>query len=139
MINDKLRQLIELLTQKTNNKEAVWNKASGDKQFKLILSNNIAVTVSYSNATLNEPEYYGIAIFNSNGDVIQRYYTDDDTSAQDFGLIERFHQAANDAYFKVDETFDSLLESVSRKGTIGTIAKDEGDTKTILSDDDLPF
>jgi len=133
MINDKLRQLIELLTKKTKNKEALWNKASGDNQFKLLLPEGIVVTVGVYPGDYNNPESYNVSVYNSNGNVIQRYNTDNDTSEVDFELMKEFHQSASDAYYKVDETFDALLKSVNSQGVIGTLDKEKPEV------DDLPF
>jgi hypothetical protein len=134
MINEKLRKLITLLTVKTQKKEAVWNKASGNDQFTLLLPDNIAVTISQHEGDYNNPVSYNVAIYNSNGDVIQRYITDENTPEDDVQLLNSFHQSASDVYYKVDETFDSLIRSVQSVGTIGTKEIEKTDIA-----DDLPF
>lgn len=135
MINDKLNKLLNLLTDKTKKKEAIWNKASGNNQFKLKLPENIAVTISYYEGDYNNPESYTIVIYNSNGDAIQRYSTDEHTSPEDFELISSFHQVASDSYYKVDETFDSLIRSIESTDTIGMIENPKNEDIA----DDLPF
>lgn len=138
MINDKLKKILSALTIKTKSKEALWNKASGENQFRLVLTEGIAVTVSFVEGDQFNHEYYIVSLFNSGGDVIQRYYTNVITDAEDHELVQSFFQAASDAYYRVDETFDALLKSVNTVGTIGTLV--EEDSKAIEEEDDnLPF
>lgn len=139
MINEKLKALIKMLTVKTQKKQAIWNKASGNNQFKLLLPNNIAVTVEFDEGDYNNAETYMVSIYNDNGDVIQRYSTDDKTPKEDLSLVQEFHQSASDVYYKVDETFDALLNSVKGQDVIGEIEKTQPGTAPPPSDDDLPF
>lgn len=124
MINDKLRKLIEVLTYKTKKREAIWNKTSADKQFKLLLSDGIAVTVTLIAAGFNYNEFYNISIYNKSGEVIQSYHTDENTSTTDFELVKMFYEAARDEYFQVDKTIDALLKSVNSQGVIGEMDDD---------------
>jgi hypothetical protein len=135
MINDKLKPILSELTKKTIRKEAIWNKASGENQFILILSEGITLAVSYVEADQFNEDYYTVSVFNRNGDLIQRYYTDHNTPDDDRELIQTFFRAASDAYYRVDETFDALLKSVTSEGTIGKIVE-KGPSS---DDDDLPF
>ena len=75
MIPEKLKQLIQLLTEKTQNKKAVWNKVSGNSQFRLSISDGISITINEWTEQYNDNSYE-VIIFNSNGDAIQRYMSD---------------------------------------------------------------
>lgn len=139
MIPEKLKKLIVLLTAKTLDKKAIWNKGSYDNQFKLSLPNGIAVAVhqwddNYQNS------FWEVIVFNDQGNPIERYETssDSETSRDDFALLKSFHKAANDQYYKVEETMDTLLNSIETQDIIGT--KDELiNFAPPPDDDDLPF
>lgn len=135
MIPEKLKKLIELLTVKTQEKKAIWNKGSAVNQFKLSLSEGMAITVNFWPEEYNESESYGITIFNINGDPIEGYNTDGDTASDTYTLLKQFHKAVSDQYFKVDETMDALLASIISHETIGILDKpiQQGE------EDDLPF
>jgi hypothetical protein len=52
-------------------------------------------------------------------------------------LLKIFHKAASDQYYKVEETMDELLNSITSKDVIGTA--DNENTSSAPDDDDLPF
>ena len=131
MIPLKIVELIQLLVEKTKNKETIWNKGSMDNQFKISVSDGISMTIaSYQN---NWQDHYEFVIFNGDGNPIQRFFTDNETAVSDFDLLKSFHQAASDSYYKVEETMDALLNSIKSDKIIG---KKEGNFD---EDDDLPF
>lgn len=135
MITEKLQQLIKLLTEKTNEKKAIWNKASGDSQFKLSLPNGISLTIGQW--TDNWREVYEVVIFNSDGAPIQKYVTDSDTTSEDLSLMKDFHSSASSQYYRVDETMDALFNSVTSQEVIGNIESPKEPIEG--GDDDLPF
>ena len=136
MIPDKLKQLIQLLTEKTKTKKAIWNKSSGNKQFKLSLDNGIAITVEAWEDNFENADY-NVKVFNKNGDVIENYTSSGDASSEEFVILRNFHKAANDSYYRVEETMDALLTSVSSQDVIGT--EDSQKKSSAPDDDDLPF
>lgn len=137
MIPEKLKQLIQLLTEKTKEKKAIWNKVSGNNQFKLSISDGVSITVNEWSEQYND-DSYEVVIFNSNGDAIQRYVSDNNhTPPEDNELLQAFHKAASDQYFKVDETMDALLTSITGQEVIGKL--DTPPTQAPNEDDDLPF
>jgi len=136
MISERLKKLIELLKEKTLSKKTIWNKTSGHGQFKLSISDGSAVTVTEWSDNYNTG--YEVVIFNSNGDAIERFSTEtEDTSKEEQYLIQSFHKAASDSYYKVEETMDALLNSIINQDIIGNaespIPPPPGE------DDDLPF
>lgn len=138
MIPEKLKQLIQLLTEKTRAKQAIWNKVSGNSQFKLSIAEGISITINEWSEQYNE-DYYEVVIFNSNGDPIQRYTTSGETPIEDFHLLQNFHKAASDQYFKVDETMDALLTSITSQDVIGQPDPESATSAVPGDDDDLPF
>lgn len=136
MIPEKLKKLIELLTVKTQEKKAIWNKSSGANQFKLSLSEGMAIAVNFWPEEYNEGESYGVTIFNINGDAIEGFVTDADTEHETYNLLKQFHKAVSDQYYKVDETMDALLASIKSNEIIGIIDKPQQQQG---EEDDLPF
>jgi len=138
MIPEKLKQLIQLLTEKTQNKKAVWNKVSGNSQFRLSISDGISITINEWTEQYNDNSYE-VIIFNSNGDAIQRYMSDNEqTPSEDFELLQNFHKSASDQYYKVEETMDALLTSITGQEIIGKLDTSPNEAPP-GEDDDLPF
>lgn len=139
MIPEKLRQLIQLLTGKTKEKKAIWNKVSGNSQFKLSISDGISITINEWDEQYNDNSYE-VVIFNSNGEAIQRYFsTNDHTPPEDYEILADFHKAASDQYYKVDETMDALLNSITGQEVIGKADTPPKANEAAGEDDDLPF
>jgi hypothetical protein len=138
MIPEKLKQLIVLLLDKTQKKKAIWNKVSGNNQFKLSISEGIAITINEDDSSWAHRAILEVVIFNNVGDPIERYSTDNNTINEDYSLLKTFHKAASDQYYKVEETMDALLNSITSQEVIGKI---DNDQKVDASDedDDLPF
>lgn len=136
MIPEKLKQLIILLTEKTLAKKAQWNKGSGPNQFKLSLDNGIAVTIGVWE--VNWSDAYEIIVFNDNGVAILKHITDNETSIEDLNLMISLHKAASDQFFKVEETMDALISSISSQDIIGN-ANAEAPPSLPDEDDELPF
>ncbi|TDG36885.1 hypothetical protein EZJ43_06290 [Pedobacter changchengzhani] len=132
MIPEKLAELIKLLTEKTKNKKAIWNKGSSDSQFKISVSDGISMTISsFQN---NWDEHFEVVVFNNNGTAIQKYITDNSSTIEDFQLLTEFHQAANNEYYKIDETMDELLKSIKSDEVIGN-----KEIELNNEEDNLPF
>lgn len=133
MIPEKLKILIKLLIEKTLAKKAIWEKGSGSNQFKLSISEGIAITISEWENHYNHDDGYEVIIFNSNANPIERYLTDDNSSSEDIGLVQSFYKVASDQYYKVEETMDALLKSIKSADVIGKRGE------SIDEEDDLPF
>ncbi|MGF7039112.1 hypothetical protein [Mucilaginibacter lappiensis] len=140
MIPEKLKKLIELLTQKTKDKKTIWNKGSGENQFKLSLSEGIALMIVEWPEDYSNQLSYGLTIFNEDGYAIEKYSTDQYTEMADFELMKDFYKSVSDAYYKVDETLDSLMAALSSKEVIGiSEERPQENESTSSDDDDLPF
>ena len=135
MIPEKLKTLIQLLIDKTLAKKAIWEKGSGSSnQFKLSISKKIAITISEWENSYSNDIYYGVFIYNENGDSIERFDTETYSSTdEDEKLLQSFYKAASDQYYKVEETLDEILKSINSEDVIGK--REESETE----EDDLPF
>ncbi|RYE13018.1 MAG: hypothetical protein EOP34_09715 [Rickettsiales bacterium] len=140
MIPEKLKQLIILLTDKTQKKKAIWDKASGNNQFKLSISDSgIAVTINEDDSNWNRGTIYEVTVFNSSGYPIERFASDDNSNHEDFGLLKAFHKAASDQYYKVEETMDAILNSITNQEIIGKLDNSKNINFKDDDDVDLPF
>jgi len=138
MIPEQLQQLIRLLTNKTKDKKAIWNKVSGNNQFRLSISEGVSITINEWADNFNG-DGYEVAIFNVNGDAIQRYSTDNNTPPEDYDLLKMFHKAASDQFFKVEETLAALLTSITGQEVIGKLDTPPDNNSAPGEEDDLPF
>lgn len=133
-MNEKIKELVAALISRSIEKQAVWNKTNSVNEFKIVLSNDSALTVdSWFNESENE-DSYDLTIYNTRGDMIIRYaYTYKDYV--EFQLLKNLHNAAREAYYKVDETLDKMLQEVLFKSTIGDSTPKQAEEE----DDNLPF
>lgn len=140
MIPEKLKQILTLLKDKTIDKKAIWNKTSGEEQYKLLIGGGSSVVVSLLYGNYNA-EYFEVTIFNTLGQAVEIYSTESESENDDAVLMRTFHKAARDSYYKVDETMDSLLEELSKQDIIGKIeiAPPALPPTGFAEDDDLPF
>ncbi|MFW0716218.1 hypothetical protein [Pedobacter sp. N23S346] len=133
MIPEKLRKLIELLLSRTIAKTAIWTKGSAENQFKLSVSEGMAITITFWHADAREPDMFVIIVYNVNGDPIETFNTfQDESSPQDFELLRQLYKAASDQYYKVEETMDALIAYLNGQEIIGEAEKTP-------NNDDLPF
>jgi hypothetical protein len=136
MIPEKLKQLIVLLTEKTNDKKAIWNKGSSENQFILSLAQGAAVSIAEWEGQWSTN--YDVVIFNTSGDAIEKFGTDQQSESSDVAILAAFHKAASNQFYKVDETMDALLSSIISQDVIGTTLQPSLDAPA-PDDDDLPF
>ena len=140
MIPEKLKKILTLLRDKTIDKKAIWNKTSGEEQYKLSIGGGSSIVISLLYGNYNV-EYFEVAIFNTIGQAVEIYNTESEAENDDTTLMRTFHKAARDSYFKVDETMDSLLEELSKQDIIGkveVVPPPLPPTKN-TGEDDLPF
>lgn len=136
MTSEKIAKLISTLTSKTLNKKAIWTKGSGSNQFLLSIGNGMVVIVDFrkgpgDNFILTKygvkSDTYSITFLNSDGDPIQDDSVDLDSKKEDFQLLKQLYKAANNQYYKVDETLDELFQFINDEDIIGD--SDESETK----------
>lgn len=138
MIPEKLKKIIILLRDKTLEKKAIWNKTSGDEEYKLIIGEGSSIVVGEHFGNYNH-EYIQIVIYNNQGQPVERYSNEEESEPEDNKLVWSFHKAARDSYFKVDETMESLLNEISQQDIIGEKIEPVSPAPSPGEDDDLPF
>lgn len=128
-MEDKIKGLINNLSQKTKNKETNWERIGRSEQFTLTLDNGKMSINKLSTKSGNLIFQFSIingkgdTIFSINGIKVDRFSVE----PTDYEILKEFHEEVSRAYFKVDETIDGLLNEVQKDGEIGK------------ESDDLPF
>jgi len=138
MIPERLKKIVSLLKEKTLTKKAIWNKTSGQDEYKLTIGEGSSIVVSENFGNYNQ-EYITICIFNSGGDLVERYDNEQETDDESNSLVLSFHKSARDAYYKVDETMEHLLDEISKLDVVGKKEEKTFDLPNINDEEDLPF
>lgn len=138
MIPERLKKIVTLLKDKTLQKKAIWNKTSGQDEYKLIIGEGSSIVVSFDYGSYNsENAYITISIYNSVGEMVERYDNENEQDGDSDALAWSFHKTVRDSYYKVDETMENLLEEISKQDIVGT--KEESIVITPQDEEDLPF
>lgn len=124
-MDQKIKDIIAELSDRTEKKVAVWNRFSSSEQFYIKLK---TATLKIDRLTAKDKSIvYQVAIVNDKGDVIYNFNAFKTTSPEEFNLLKEFHQKVKRAYFKVEETIEGLFDEIKKtEGEIG-------------QDDSLPF
>ncbi|WP_431294603.1 hypothetical protein [Pedobacter sp. P26] len=139
MIPERLKKIVTLLRDKTSEKKAIWNKTSGQDEYKLQIGEGSSIVVSFDYGNYNS-EYITISIFNKNGDMVERYDNENEQDEDSSKLLWSFHKAARDSYYKVEETMEHLLNEISKQDVVGIKEEKKIIPPAMLGDDDdLPF
>lgn len=116
MIPQNIYTLINALTEKTDAKHAIWEKTSRPNEFKIILG---AGALTIDNWEDNKfLDYFEIAIYNNNGDKIEKFIVTNDDD-DEFLILQDLHNSVKREYYKVDETITSLLNEIETEDSIG--------------------
>jgi len=112
----RIKNLIQLLQNKTENKEAIWSRTSGDNEFKIEINNSTITTDMWADS---DTIYYDFAILNENGDVVERISVNDNFRFEEYQILSRLYDIVKNTYFKVDETIDNILLELNSNKKIG--------------------
>ena len=116
-----IEEIVNALIKKTREGNVVWNLSSSKNEFKLQLKDS---TICISHMVIRQNVFkYTIQIYNANGNVIVNQSLDGTLATNE---LRDLYKAANDSYFKKNETLQSILAQVNTEGKIG-------------EDDSLPF
>ncbi|ROH96516.1 hypothetical protein EGI15_01600 [Chryseobacterium cucumeris] len=115
-MDTKIRTLIQMLKDKTANKEAIWSRTSGDNEFKIEI-NKATITTDFWYH--NDVGYYDIIILNENGDTIERVVVNNDNLDENYWILHEFYEIVKNNYLKVDETIDNILIELNTSNKIG--------------------
>ncbi|WP_374460240.1 hypothetical protein [Chryseobacterium taeanense] len=116
-MEQRIKNLIQLLEEKTRSNDAMWTRTSSDNEFKIDI-NNSTITVDMWN--VEAVTYYEFVILNENGDRVERIVVgDDDPFNSEFQIVTNFYDAVRNSYFKVDETIENILKELNSSNKIG--------------------
>ncbi len=120
-----------LLCEKTEARQAHWEKRSRDEEFSISFrSGQFVIDKWYYEE--EEMYIYSFAIYNAKGDQI--YYTNVSlTGTNLYNSIAKLHDAVKRAFYKVDETMRSFAEELEQDGVIGRKSDER------IPEDDIPF
>lgn len=117
MIDKKYISLIEKLIEKTESKKANWYKTSAENEFLLSLEKSTITTDLWVN---EEGEWADLNIRNDNGNIVTNLCVNRRTNPSEFALLSKLNSAAKESYYKIDETFNSILKELNSNDTIGS-------------------
>lgn len=117
-MDNKLNILIKELTEKNLNKGAVWQKTSGEGEFKIQL-NKATLTIDKWND--EDGDNFSLDIYNENGEKIKQIHTMASLleDAENFALLSDLYNSVINTYYKTDETIDSIINEIKNKDIIG--------------------
>ena len=130
MINEKIKQLIEKLLEKTLANEVNWSQGSGNYSFQLILNNGSVSLDTFFDDDSNQG-VLSLTLYNDNGESIESIGFGEREDKEDYKFLENFYNTVKRKYLKVDKTIDSFFEEINKEGKIGKIVKSDPN--------DLPF
>lgn len=114
-MDDKIRNLINTLTEKTSESKITWERTSRDNEF-IYKTGSGAITVDsymagheYSD---DEEHVVDICILNDQGKQIERIYYDEN-NVSEFRLLLSLHQSIHRKYHKIDEIIDDIISEIS--------------------------
>ena len=132
-MNQKVKELMLRLIEKTDEGNAFWSKTSGNNSFQIVFPNG-AVTISQGFDGYNQEEWFNFSLFNNNGESIYNISsTDTDSTPGELDIVSQLFNSVLSSYYKVDITIDSILEIIDSNATVGN-----RDINT-SNDDGLPF
>lgn len=111
-MNDKNRQLLKLILEKTNAKLISWSKGSSASEFRVEL-NSATVTILSGVNTMFQC-YITVNMYNGTGSAIQlAHETENATINSDYDLLQELYNSAKDSSTKETETIDNLFKELS--------------------------
>ena|SRR5688572_5788870 len=136
---EKFEKLIEKLSTKTQQKQALWNITSEKDEFKLDFENGFYVVINKKPITSgNKVVGYrvSIVIYNPNGEQIDRYsLTSTISDPAEYKDLDAFFNQVKRGYLKVDESFDEIFKELDSNKIIGKEKDKENQDKA----EELPF
>ena len=124
MIPESYQKLIKKLVVKTRESKTLWNKTSGEDEYKLELEQGAITIDNYKNTNRR---FVDFRIWNDKGDVIDGIVFPEGT--EDYQTIIELHSIVKRKYYKVDEIVNDIFKELDNDKIIG---KEE-------DDDNLPF
>ncbi|WP_288447308.1 hypothetical protein [uncultured Chryseobacterium sp.] len=112
----KIKILIQMLRDKTANKDAIWSRTSGENEFKIEINKATITTDCWYQ---DDIWYFDVIILNENGDTIERVVANDGNLDENYMILSEFYDVVKNNYFKIDETIDDILFELNTNNKIG--------------------
>lgn len=120
-MDEKMTMLIEYLKSKTIKRLAKWTTTSSETEFVLIL-NSGRVTIGYylGYDDSGDRDYIvEIKIYNESGNEIMNFSANQDNFPVEYRSLMDLYNAARSSYYKTEETIESMMEELQKKGEVG--------------------
>ncbi len=112
MIEQKYKEIIEKLVSSTRQKRIKWEKTSRDTEFKVVLGSSMVTTDNWLLDT--GTKCVDLGLWNSNGELAGRIaFEDNELEGEDYRTLLELYTLVKNSYYKVDETFDEILNNLS--------------------------
>jgi hypothetical protein len=116
MLPDHFKQLIDKLSDKTKSQCAHWQRTSGENEYKLQLRGGEVITVD---KWLDKRQNHRVEmlVYNFEGEIVDRVtFAEHD---QEFVILDQFYDAVRRSFFKVDSTFQKIIQEVESEDNVG--------------------
>jgi len=110
-MTEHAKQILDLLVEKTSNKEISWQKTSGTNQYKMQFQNGAVITITYVVAATGSGIHY--YIYNDKGSVVEKVIIP--KTSTEFAQIRNLYDLIGRIERKEDETFTSILNELKSK------------------------
>lgn len=114
-MDEKTKNLIDKLLEKTNSSKISWEKTSRGNEFIFKTKSGSVTVDSYMAGEEfgnHEEHIVDICILNLQGEQIERTYYEE-SSHLEFKLLLSLHQSIYRKYHKIDEIIDDIISQIS--------------------------
>jgi hypothetical protein len=132
MVPAHIKDLVDSLSKKTEQKKAIWNTSSGENAFQIKLSAGMVTIDLWDGHGFKN--YAGISVFNNNGTQIDSFSVNVNDDPEAYSYLEKFHAVVSRSYYKVEETIKGMLDEIKDGDEIGKEHRSEDSI-----DDGFPF
>lgn len=112
-MEDKIRNIIQDLINKTKSKKANWERVGTTDQYTLTLKTGKIII----NKVKSSYVVLAVSIYNAKGDNI--YHKSSIEGERDYIIFKELHDNVVATFFKVDETIEGILGEINSEDEIG--------------------
>jgi hypothetical protein len=113
-----LKTILQKLAKKTEKGKTIWSKTSGNG-FKISFPDSATIMISMVYDAVSE-YHYTVEIFNNDGEQVDFYAAYKSNGDDEFALLEELYNSARRAYYKVDETYKSMMNNIDNTDVVGS-------------------
>lgn len=135
-MSEEILKLIELLTEKTKQRNVIWNETSVEDQFKLNFDESyVLVNKNWQGGNYST---FTFELRNKEGKILDVLDTNEQNQYNE--LVSNLYDNIINSYYKVEETYKSIFNKLSYSIKVGKEEDPPQKQKpTQINDDDLPF